>query len=71
MTYDSANKKQQNLAICRPMVDLDGIMVNKSDRQRHIQHNLTSMWNLKYKTNKQNRYRKEISEEIMEDGQHR
>ena len=57
MEYYSTIEKNEIFAICDSMHGLGQYYAkwNKSERERQIQYDLTYMWNLKNKRNKQNR----------------
>ena len=51
MEYYSAIKKNEIMPFAATWMDLEIIILSKSDRERQIPDNITFMWNLKYDTN--------------------
>ena len=49
-TYTSAIKKKEILPCATIWMVLEGIMLSKEDRERHILYDFTYMWNQKKKT---------------------
>ena len=56
MEYYSATKKKEILPCATRWVDLRDIMLSEmSEKERQVPYDFTYMWNLKHKTNEQNR----------------
>ena len=51
MLFRSAIKKNEIMPFATTWMDLEIIILSKSDRERQIPHDITYMWNLKYDTN--------------------
>ena len=52
MEYYSAIKNEEILTFATTWMDLEGVMLNMSDRESQILYYLNYMWNLKRKQNK-------------------
>ena len=52
MEYYSAIKKTKIMPFAATWMDLEIIILVKSERERQIPYDITSMWNLKFDTNK-------------------
>ena len=51
MEYYSAIKKNEIMPFAATRMDLEIIILSKSERERQIPYDITYMWNLKYDTN--------------------
>ena len=51
MTYYPAIKKNEIMPFAATWMDLEIIILSKSERERRIPYDITYMWNLKYDTN--------------------
>ena len=55
MKYHSAIKRNEILLFATTQMDLEGIVLSKTNRERQMPHDFTYMWNLKNKINNKNR----------------
>ena len=51
MEYYSALEKNGPMPFAAPWMQLEIITLSKPETERHIPHDMTYMWNLKYDTN--------------------
>ena len=51
MEYNPAIKKNEIMPFAATWMELEIIILSKSERQRRIPYDITYMWNLKYDTN--------------------